>query len=48
MLILSLLYAVFLLQIGKSLMDEGMNVCRDPKFWVHIIVMFLITGVTTL
>lgn len=48
MLILSLLYTIFLLQIGKSFMDEGISVFRDPKFWAHIIIISLITGVTTL
>ncbi|MCP4439750.1 MAG: hypothetical protein GY810_12470 [Aureispira sp.] len=48
MLILSLLYAVFLLQIGKSLLEEGMYVYRDPKFWVHVITISVITGMTTL
>lgn len=46
MLILSLFFTVVLMHIVKDISEQGVSVYQNPRFWVQILSMALITGIT--
>jgi hypothetical protein len=46
MLILSLFFAVVLMHIGKDISEQGISIYQSPRFWVQVLSMMLITGIT--
>ena len=46
MLILSLFFAVVLMHIGKDVSEQGVSIYQSPRFWVQVLSMMLITGIT--
>jgi len=48
MLILTLFFALIMLQIGKDIVEDGISIYQRPRFWAHVFTMLLITAVATL
>lgn len=48
MLILSLFFAVVLIHIGKDISEQGVSIYQNPRFWIHVVTIMLITYVTVL
>ncbi|BDS13124.1 hypothetical protein AsAng_0038520 [Aureispira anguillae] len=48
MLILSLFFAVVLIHIGKEISEQGVSIYQNPRFWVQVVTIMLITYVTTM
>lgn len=43
MIIMGLLYALFFVQIIKSFSEEGAALYKDPKIWMHVLSLGLVT-----
>ena len=42
--LIPLLYTIVFIQIGRSFMDEGIYIYKDPKIWAHLIALSIITS----
>jgi len=48
MLILSLFFTVVLMHIGKDIMEQGISIYQNPRFWVQVFSIMLIISITVL
>lgn len=43
MVILTIFYALFFIQLIKSFLEEGAAIYKDPKIWLHVISLGFVT-----
>jgi len=48
MLIITILYAVIFYQIVQGFFEQGSVWYKDPKFWLHMLSIGIIAGITSL
>lgn len=48
MLILSLFFAILVIQTSKDVLEKGVSIYQSPRFWTQFLTMMLIAYVTTL
>jgi hypothetical protein len=46
MLFITILYAIALFQIVKALFDPATTWYREPKFWLQLITVLILTTIT--
>jgi hypothetical protein len=42
MIVLTLLFALIFIELGKDILERGYLIYRNPRFWVHITTIGLI------
>jgi hypothetical protein len=46
MLFITILYSIVLFQLFKAFMDPATAWYREPKFWLQLITLIILTGVS--
>lgn len=48
MIVLTLLFALIFIEMGRDILEKGFTIYQTPRFWAHLITIGLIAYIVTI